>query len=136
VELRHLQAVVDFMYRGQVQVCPQDLAPFLDLAEELQVKGLTKRTSETATAKDELLQTPTKNSLNNSVISKTDLEAKEDLLLASSNIGLVVKGVRSLNPEAFGPELEKEAASRDSSAASLYDEATPVRQGCGSSILG
>ncbi len=58
--------------------------------------------------------------------SKTDLEAKEDLLLASSNIGLVVKGVRSLNPEAFGPELEKEAA-RDSSAASLYDEVTPVR---------
>jgi hypothetical protein len=96
----------------------------------LQVKGLTRRTSEqqdgraaTATAKDELLQTPSKSSL----ISKTDLEAKEDLLSASNNIGLVVKGVRSLNPEAFGPELEKEAASRDSSAASLYDEAAPVR---------
>jgi hypothetical protein len=111
-------------------VCPQDLAAFLDLAEELQVKGLTRRTSEqqdrAATAKDELLQTPAKSSFHNSVISKTDLEAKEGLLLASNNIGLVVEGVRSLNPEAFGPELEKEAA-RDSSAASLYDEVTPVR---------
>jgi hypothetical protein len=130
VKLRHLQAVIDFMYRGQVQVCPQDLASFLDLAEELQVKGLTRRTSEqqppnAATAKDELLQTPAKSSLH-SVISKTDLEAKEGLLLASNNSGLVVKGVRSLNPEAFGSELEKEAA-RDSSAASLYDEAAPVR---------
>jgi hypothetical protein len=124
VELRHLQAVIDFMYRGQVQVCPQDLASFLDLAEELQVKGLTRRTSEqqppnAAATKDELLQTPAKS-------SKTDLEAKEGLLLASNNIGLVVKGVRSLNPEAFGPELEKEAA-RDSSAASIYDEVTPIR---------
>ncbi len=80
------------------------------------------------TALDELLQTPAKS-------SKTDLEAKEGLLLASNSIGLVVKGVRSLNPEAFGPELEKEAASRDSSAASLYDEATPVRQGCGSVFI-
>ena len=39
--LKSLQAVLDFMYIGEVQVGPQDLESFLNLAEELQVKGLT-----------------------------------------------------------------------------------------------
>ena len=33
-----LTSILDFMYQGEVSVTQEDLTPFLDLAEELQVK--------------------------------------------------------------------------------------------------
>jgi len=37
-----LTSILDFMYQGEVSVTQEDLTPFLDLAEELQVRGLTQ----------------------------------------------------------------------------------------------
>jgi len=38
-----LQAVLDFMYHGEVNVAQEDLNSFLAVAEELQIKGLTQK---------------------------------------------------------------------------------------------
>ena len=38
-------AMVDFMYHGEVNVAPEDLNSFLAVAEELQIKGMTKQDS-------------------------------------------------------------------------------------------
>jgi hypothetical protein len=43
VGFSELQAVLDFMYHGEVNVSSEQLHSFLAVAEELQVKGLTKR---------------------------------------------------------------------------------------------
>ena len=41
-----LQAVLDFMYHGEVNVAQEELNSFLAVAEELQVKGLTQNSPE------------------------------------------------------------------------------------------
>ena len=42
VKQRHLDAVLTFMYAGEVNVAQEELNAFLAVAEELQVKGLTQ----------------------------------------------------------------------------------------------
>ena len=37
-----LTHVLDFIYRGQVNVCQEELTSFLAVAEDLQVRGLTE----------------------------------------------------------------------------------------------
>ena len=39
---RHLESVLNYMYHGQVTVKQEELNPFLAVAEDLMVKGLTK----------------------------------------------------------------------------------------------
>jgi len=46
VKLSHLQAVVDFMYQGKVNVMQKELDSFLALSRELQVKGLNQELPE------------------------------------------------------------------------------------------
>jgi len=46
VEHSDLQAVLDFMYHGEVNVAQDELNSFLAVAEDLQVKGLTQTSSE------------------------------------------------------------------------------------------
>lgn len=46
VDARSLTSVLDFMYQGQVNVSQEDLAVFLRVAEELNVKGLTERNTD------------------------------------------------------------------------------------------
>jgi len=46
VEYSDLQAVLDFMYHGEVNVAQEELNSFLAVAEDLQVKGLTQNTSD------------------------------------------------------------------------------------------
>ena len=41
VNMTDLEAILDFMYQGEVNVSQEDLTSFLAVAEELQVKGLT-----------------------------------------------------------------------------------------------
>ena len=41
---RHLAAIVDFIYRGEVDMEHSELATFLDLARDLQIKGLVRDT--------------------------------------------------------------------------------------------
>ena len=41
VKYKDMQAVLNFMYHGEVNVAQEDLNSFLSVAEELQVKGLT-----------------------------------------------------------------------------------------------
>jgi hypothetical protein len=45
VTLRDMESVLNFMYHGEVNVAEDDLNSFLAVAEELQVKGLTKSTT-------------------------------------------------------------------------------------------
>ena len=42
IELSDLQAVLNFMYHGEVNVAQEELNSFLAVAEDLQVKGLTQ----------------------------------------------------------------------------------------------
>ena len=42
VKYKDMQAVLNFMYHGEVNVAQEDLNSFLSVAEELQVKGLTQ----------------------------------------------------------------------------------------------
>ena len=42
VKFSHLQHVLNFMYHGEVNVAQDDLNPFLAVAEDLKVKGLTE----------------------------------------------------------------------------------------------
>ena len=46
VKYTDLQAVLDFMYHGEVNVAQEELNSFLAVAEDLKVKGLTQNTSE------------------------------------------------------------------------------------------
>jgi len=46
VKLSHLQAVMDFMYQGKVNVLQKELDTFLALSRELQVKGLNHEFAE------------------------------------------------------------------------------------------
>jgi hypothetical protein len=45
IDLTNLQAVLNFMYNGEVNVAQEELNSFLAAAEELQVKGLTQNSS-------------------------------------------------------------------------------------------
>merc|ERR1712055_996314 len=45
VEFSDLQAVLNFMYHGEVNVAQEELNSFLSVAEDLQVKGLTQNKS-------------------------------------------------------------------------------------------
>merc|ERR1719339_332671 len=45
VSYRDMEAVLNFMYHGEVNVAQDDLNSFLQVAEELRVKGLTQSTS-------------------------------------------------------------------------------------------
>merc|ERR1719244_116940 len=47
----NLESIIEFLYKGKVNVYQEDLESFLRIAEELQMKGLT----ETASTHDELL---------------------------------------------------------------------------------
>jgi len=47
-----LQAVLDFMYHGEVNVAQEELNSFLAVAEELQVKGLTQNSPENESSQE------------------------------------------------------------------------------------
>ena len=42
VKLSNLKQVLDFMYNGEVNVAQEELNTFLNVAEELKVKGLSR----------------------------------------------------------------------------------------------
>ena len=50
VKHRQLESVLDFVYHGEVNVAQNDLNSFLAVAEELQIKGLTQKESQTESA--------------------------------------------------------------------------------------
>jgi len=51
VEFGDLQAVLNFMYHGEVNVAQEELNSFLTVAEDLKVKGLTQNSEQTAEQK-------------------------------------------------------------------------------------
>jgi len=53
VEFTDLQAVLNFMYHGEVNVAQEELNSFLSVAEDLQVKGLTQNESSHSKPKPE-----------------------------------------------------------------------------------
>ena len=52
VKYTDLQAVLNFMYHGEVNVAQEELNSFLAVAEDLKVKGLTQNNSESQNTKD------------------------------------------------------------------------------------
>jgi len=50
VEFSDLQAVLNFMYHGEVNVAQEDLNSFLAVAEDLKVKGLTQNNADSSAA--------------------------------------------------------------------------------------
>ena len=50
VEFHDMQAVLNFMYHGEVNVAQEALNSFLSVAEDLQVKGLTQKKSSESSA--------------------------------------------------------------------------------------
>ena len=58
VKHRELESVLDFIYHGEVNVAQNDLNSFLAVAEELQIKGLTQRESQTGSTDKKSLQQP------------------------------------------------------------------------------
>jgi len=60
VEFTDLQAVLNFMYHGEVNVAQEELNSFLSVAEDLQVKGLTQNSSKAEPNQDsgKVLQAP------------------------------------------------------------------------------
>jgi len=42
VKYKDLQNLIDFMYQGQVYVAAEDLNTFMEVAEDLEIKGLSK----------------------------------------------------------------------------------------------
>ena len=50
---KDLQSIIDFMYYGVTEVYQENLDSFLSIAEELQLKGLTKRTEDNKEPKKE-----------------------------------------------------------------------------------
>ena len=46
VESENLEAILDFLYRGEANILQENLEPFLLLAEELQMKGFMESTGE------------------------------------------------------------------------------------------
>jgi len=60
VSYRDMEAVLNFMYHGEVNVAQDDLNSFLQVAEDLRVKGLTQNDSANAvTGKKKTLDVPT-----------------------------------------------------------------------------
>ena len=43
VDAQHLETIIDFIYRGEVTVKQDDLDQFLEIARELEIKGLSER---------------------------------------------------------------------------------------------
>jgi len=70
VSFRDMEAVLNFMYHGEVNVAQDDLNSFLQVAEDLKVKGLTQNNSANAAA-------PTSGPPNKATVPKS--EPKVDL---------------------------------------------------------
>ena len=58
-----LQAVLNFMYHGEVNVAQEDLNSFLAVAEDLRVKGLTQNQASASSNTDSSLKSLTKSSV-------------------------------------------------------------------------
>merc|ERR1712106_1067303 len=58
VKFMDLQAVLNFMYHGEVNVAQEELNSFLAVAEDLKVKGLTQNKSEPQVKKKQAFKSP------------------------------------------------------------------------------
>jgi hypothetical protein len=70
VKYTDLQSVLNFMYHREVNVAHEELNSFLDVAEDLRVKGLTQNQSGSHGFKKDLINQPQ--------LSQSSQEPKED----------------------------------------------------------
>ena len=75
VKYADLQAVLNFMYHGEVNVAQEELNSFLSVAEDLRVKGLTQNQSSSHQREPE--QAPIKNSRSMPTVSRTQTKNTE-----------------------------------------------------------
>ena len=94
IKSSELIPLVDFLYKGEATVGPDHLDTFLGLAEELQLKGLTRRSEPKTDLKRKLVP-----KLNSNPLSLLDQEKREEetdrqkILPASNGVELLSESV-------------------------------------------
>ncbi|GLH02522.1 Kelch-like protein diablo [Gryllus bimaculatus] len=81
VKFQELEAAINFMYRGEVEVCEDRLAAFLEVADSLQIKGL----GSDGKSDDARGKSPTPKSSKTAVPPKAHSSRKEVTLTESEN---------------------------------------------------
>ncbi|XP_017771793.1 PREDICTED: zinc finger and BTB domain-containing protein 17 isoform X2 [Nicrophorus vespilloides] len=97
VEAKHVVALMEFMYAGEVNVAQAHLSAFLKTAESLKIRGLT----DTTPIKEDLYM---KSNLEKSIQGNSTVTSSQDLLAGSSTPPPAAK--RQGNPEAESNESD------------------------------
>ena len=84
VEFSDLQAVLSFMYHGEVNVAQEELNSFLAVAEDLQVKGLTQNNSTESNASS-LSKPKSEHSSSSSTLKRPSPPSKEEFTAPKRN---------------------------------------------------
>ncbi len=120
VRVRDLEAVLDFMYHGEVNVSQEDLSSFLAVAEDLQVKGLTQEQQQGGLAED-AKQSPVKRSRKSSTPQQQANSSSSDgakRLKKENQDGDEVQIVEDPSPAAL-PKIEHDDYGSSSSATGI-----------------
>ena len=124
VRSEDLKAMLDFFYHGEANVCQENLDPFLVLAEELQLKGLTGNQRE---KEEEVFLNPTKQKYHPKYISAPEefpvKKAEKRLVQAVSEKALAFKDQASNNADLESLDLKVKSMMLVSENADPYKRA-------------
>ena len=87
---KNLEAILDFIYRGEVNINQEDLDEFLALAEELQLKGLEKDEEHTSNADEE-------NMVTQKTLKHKYYQSKANSIVSQTNQGLDCQYLTQVN---------------------------------------
>lgn len=94
IKFRELQIMMDYMYKGEVDISEDELADLVKVAESLQIKGLTRNRGESTENNDSIVKTEP-------VVSKSGLTMENEQpsnkqsSVAESNISMTHAGLSS-----------------------------------------
>jgi len=80
---RHMQQLLAYMYRGEISICQEDLAPLIETARCLQIKGLAMATSDVSTGT--VSSTPNSKKRSSSQLSEPLSKPKEKKFVKSKS---------------------------------------------------
>ena len=127
-----LECLLDFMYRGEALVSQERLQSFLNLAEKLQVAGLTQEKNESKTPSSKLTQQQTQSSIPKTKLPHTSKPLKVWTATekcskeVNDNVGDSSQPVGDdgiiVEDEAMVDNLKKEAEETEDSSINYYSE--------------